>query len=150
MKIKLETNNLSGKVLRLEKGFFEGWLKNTIHSLKFLGEGRIEFSLVTDLQIQKLNKQFRGLNKPTDVLSLEYKNQQNCADDLLGEIFISVDTAKKQAVERSVSLKKELSFLFVHGLLHVFGYDHLNKKDYLKMFKTHQNIMPDFVWNDYL
>ncbi len=110
--------------------------------------GRIGLSLVDNKTIRKINKKYRKKDVPTDVVSLSYiENVRNKAvsfpvDDLIGEIFISVETAKKQADEYGWSLNEELIFLFVHGLLHVFGFDHMNESDKKIMFGLQERIIP--------
>lgn len=79
--------------------------------------------LCDDKEIKGLNKQFRGKNKATDVLSFE-AGEGAFAIPVLGDIVISVETARKQAKEEDHSLLEELTVLFVHGLLHLCGYDH--------------------------
>lgn len=109
--------------------------------------GRIGLSLVNDETIRKINKKYRKKDAPTDVVSLSWIENESAvsafdgADNMLGEIFISVDTAEKQAGEYGWSLKEELLFLFVHGLLHVFGFDHLNERDKKKMFALQDEIL---------
>lgn len=84
-------------------------------------KGREVSVLITDDdRIQELNKTYRNKNKPTDVLSFPMDDEQ-----LLGDIVISMDTAKAQAESFKVSLDEELSRLLVHGLLHLLGYDHV-------------------------
>jgi len=110
-------------------------------SLKSM-EGVIQLSLVSDDEIKNINAKYRGINKHTDVVSLSYINEMKFpGKDLLGEIFISLETAEKQAKENDISLQEELLFLFAHGLLHVFGYDHMNAKDKKRMFDLQEKIL---------
>lgn len=88
----------------------------------------IELSIVftDDNDIRELNKAYRDKDKPTDVLSfsqLEGGNQI-ASNTLLGDIVISLDTAQSQATELGVSFNQELVRLIIHGILHLFGYDH--------------------------
>lgn len=78
-------------------------------------------ALVGDARIQKLNRDFRGYDKPTDVLSFGGSDQH-----YLGDIVISVETANRQARRRRSNLKRELKVLTLHGFLHLLGYDHEN------------------------
>ncbi len=75
--------------------------------------------LVSDRKISQLNKKYRGKRGPTDVLSFEAGQ-----DDYLGDIIISVETAKRQAEELGHCLERELKILMIHGFLHLLGYDH--------------------------
>ena len=82
-------------------------------------EREISLLLADDETIQELNKSYRNMDKPTDVLSFEIES-----DVMLGDIIISVETAKRMAIEYNISLDREIAFLFIHGILHLLGYDH--------------------------
>lgn len=99
---------------------------------------------VDDLYITSLNRDYRGENCSTDVLSFALLD--NLPFDLgqyrlLGDIYISIETAKRQALEYNHSLVKELSFLAVHGFLHLLGYNHINKEDEKIMFEKQEWIL---------
>jgi len=84
--------------------------------------------ITDDLEIQKINSEFRGKDKPTDVISFAYRDEpfplnEGIAEEL-GDLYISLDTAVKQAEEYGVTLAAELKRLAIHGLLHLLGYDH--------------------------
>lgn len=83
----------------------------------------IELTFVGKQAIAKLNKFYRHKNCATDVISLSYYDK-NVIDPFVGEIFICVPYAREQAEKLGHSFKEELKFLFVHGLLHIFGFDH--------------------------
>ncbi|MFA5820539.1 MAG: rRNA maturation RNase YbeY [Candidatus Gracilibacteria bacterium] len=89
-----------------------------------------------DKKIRELNKKYRKKDKPTDVLSFGYKKGV-----WSGDIIISLDTAKKQAKEKGHSLEKELEILFVHGMLHVAGFDHETDAEEAKMEKVAAKIL---------
>jgi probable rRNA maturation factor len=82
-----------------------------------LGEGRASIILTSDGKIHELNKEFLNHDYPTDVITFELENKP-----LEGEIYISIDTAERQAAEYKVSLTNELKRLAVHGILHLAGY----------------------------
>ena len=89
----------------------------------------LSISLVNDREIAILNREHRGKNKPTDVLSFPLdpstsSGQANVPERLLGDIVISVDTATRQAAEYDALLQNEINRLLIHGILHVLGYDH--------------------------
>ena len=79
-------------------------------------------ALVGDARIRELNRDFRGYDKPTDVLS--FAASPPAEPDYLGDIVISVETASRQAERRHSILKRELEVLSLHGFLHLLGYDH--------------------------
>ncbi len=93
---------------------------------KVIGINLKELSLVfiTPAVIRQLNAQYRRHDKVTDVLSFTYQ-----AKPIVGELFICLDQALKQAKRRNHSLTKEMNLLFVHGLLHLAGYDHMKSNE---------------------
>jgi probable rRNA maturation factor len=102
-------------------------------------DDRVEISLLLtdDAEIHALNREYRGVDRPTDVLSFPMDEALPDAPDLvsgadvhiLGDIIISTDTVLRQAEEYGHSVERELIFLFVHGLLHLLGYDHVNSEE---------------------
>jgi probable rRNA maturation factor len=84
--------------------------------------GQATVLLTTDAVIRKLNRQFRGKDKTTDVLS--FSAEGIGAEKIAGDLAISVPTARKQAVEQRHSLSTEIKVLILHGLLHLAGHDH--------------------------
>jgi len=112
-------------------------------ALEVLGLNKAEFSivLVSDAQIKRLNKLYRNKDKPTDVLSFPIGEKVN-GWLILGDIVISVDTAKKQAQELGYSLEEELKRLLVHGLVHLLGYDHeLGGEEEKKFFELEEFVL---------
>ncbi|OAB33951.1 rRNA maturation RNase YbeY [Paenibacillus glacialis] len=106
-------------------------------------DGEVALTFVNDEQIHELNRDYRGIDRPTDVLSfamndslddelaivyeLEGGAEMEELPDVLGDIIISVSRAKLQSEEFGHSLEREIGFLFVHGFLHLLGYDHQDK-----------------------
>jgi len=125
--------------------FFKEILGTVIKELK-IKDKKIEASLnlVGEAKIRELNKKYRGKDKITDVLSfpLEESRLKKHAILPLGDIFICLPFAVKEAERQSISLKKELAWLTVHGFLHLLGYDHeKSKQDAEKMFKLEKKIL---------
>lgn len=89
-------------------------------------------------QIQELNKNYRQIDKVTDVLSFPNDDPD---DKTLGDIFISMDKAKEQAISYGHSFEREVGFLAVHGYLHLLGYDHHSKEDEEKMVFMQESIL---------
>jgi probable rRNA maturation factor len=85
-------------------------------------KGEVSVLLTTDAAIRKLNTRFRHKNKATDVLS--FPAEGIGAEEIAGDLAISVPTARRQAVEQGHSLSTEIKVLILHGLLHLSGYDH--------------------------
>lgn len=107
----------------------------------------VHLVLVDDRLIKKLNREYRGKAKATDVLSFSYIEESSFPEkNLIGEIAISIPTAKKQAREHHKTLAQEVQFLFVHGLLHIFGYDHEETNDRREMFDLQDEILQTKSW----
>jgi len=88
---------------------------------KTISDDEIEFILTNNEEIHEINLTTRGVDKPTDVLSFPYENMPNTP---LGSIVISVDFVEQKSKEYNHSFEDELALLFIHGLLHLVGYDH--------------------------
>jgi probable rRNA maturation factor len=129
-------------------------------------EGEVALSFVDDEAIHELNKQYRGIDKPTDVLSfamseageeefeIHYdqagedepdekpsEGEEDSFIEPLGDIIISVPRAVEQAEDYGHSVERELGFLFVHGFLHLIGYDHHSEEDEKSMFAKQEDIL---------
>ncbi len=101
--------------------------------------------IVDDNKIHEINRDYRQIDKSTDVISFAMEdNDQYYVAGMprsLGDIFISIDHAKTQAKDYGHSLKREMCFLFTHGLLHLLGYDHMNEDDEKEMFDLQKQIL---------
>jgi probable rRNA maturation factor len=106
----------------------ERWQTFGEKALEALGKGRSEATIafVSDRQIKKLNETFRGVGKPTDVLSFPAGVDQfdEKAPNNLGDVAISVQRAECQAQENGLAFENEIAQLILHGLMHLCGYDH--------------------------
>lgn len=96
--------------------------------LAAMGEAGAELvvSLVGDAEIHALNRDYRGKDRPTDVLAFAMREGEPTPDggNVLGDVVISLDTAARQATERGVAVAAEVRDLLIHGILHLLGYDH--------------------------
>jgi probable rRNA maturation factor len=108
------------------------WLAFTDRALRAIATDNREATvvLVSDDAIRKLNRQFRGKDYPTDVLSFPSQTEpfENEIRNHLGEVVISVERAAAQAKENGLSFENEMQQLILHGLLHLCGYDHETDK----------------------
>ena len=116
--------------------FFEMLSKEVFSKVDYNCKVEVSLLLTSDEIIKELNNQYRNKDKPTDVLSFPMEDKL-----MLGDIAISIDTAKKQAEEREIALEREVAFLFIHGLLHLLGYDHIEKEDEVIMFKKQDELL---------
>lgn len=117
--------------------------------MELLGSYTISLSIVSSEKIQEINRDYRNIDRPTDVISFAYQEEGN--EDLplidLGEILICLDVAKKQSIEFNHSYKRELAFLFIHGTLHLLGYDHMEEKEAEEMFALQNDILNSFSYD---
>ncbi|MEJ3718292.1 rRNA maturation RNase YbeY [Paenibacillus polymyxa] len=120
-------------------------------------DGEVALTFVNDDQIHELNRDYRGIDRPTDVLSFAMKetldeeleiiyeptedNPLNDVPDVLGDIIISVQTAQAQSQEYGHSIERELGFLFVHGFLHLLGYDHQDDASEAEMMGKQEAVL---------
>ena len=137
---KVKQNKNTQKI----KSIFSLIEKKIIDFLNIKDNIEINVLIVNDEEMQVINMETRGKNCTTDVLSLplevEYENKK-----LLGDIIISMDKAIKQSEEMNNSLEEEISFLFCHGMLHLLGYNHNNKKEEKKMIKLQDQVLKGVV-----
>ena len=138
------------KIIKLNQGKTKGIIKKVLQNLKVDKEIEISVLFTDDKFIRSLNNKYRGIDKPTDVLSfnlqegaLKYPEVES--DKLLGDIIISVETAQRQANNLNHSMEKELTILLIHGLLHLTGYDHEKGKDYKIMQGKESKILKIFA-----
>jgi probable rRNA maturation factor len=94
--------------------------------------------LVDNQEIHKINLQYRGIDRSTDVISFE-----DDEDDYIGEIFISIDKVIEQSRTYNHSVEREFAFLLIHGLLHLQGYDHQTSAEEKIMFEKQEEILTE-------
>ncbi|WP_449461057.1 rRNA maturation RNase YbeY [Streptococcus suis] len=117
-------------------------------------------TFVDNKRVHEVNLEYRGIDRPTDVVSLEYKSESEIVfdeEDLLdnpelaemmedfdayiGELYISIDKAREQAEDYGHSYEREMGFLAVHGFLHINGYDHYTPEEEAEMFGLQEEIL---------
>ncbi|NCB33226.1 MAG: rRNA maturation RNase YbeY [Erysipelotrichia bacterium] len=111
---------------------------------------QLSVTFVRSRTIHQINLEYRGIDRPTDVISfaindIGFKGELAEEAEDLGDIFINIDYAKKQAEQYGHSLKREIGFLFTHGMLHCLGYDHMKTKDEKIMFALQDQILDPIV-----
>ena len=111
--------------------------------------GEVSITLTNNDYIHELNRQYRGIDRPTDVISfairddMEFEMVEGMND--LGDIFINIDYARKQAKQYGHSYQREIAFLFTHGMLHCLGYDHMKEEDEKVMFALQDEILDPVI-----
>ncbi len=108
----------------------------------------VEFNIiiVDNNKIRELNRDYRKIDRETDVISFALEDNMTIKLDhrMLGDIYISIDKARLQAVEYNHSLLRELAFLSIHGLLHLLGYDHMSSDEEKIMFDKQKEILDSY------
>ena len=99
----------------------KAWSSFAVRALRAIGKTKASATIafVSNKRIRELNRQFRGIDKATDVLSFPAEEESN-----LGDVAVSVETAATQARENGLTLDQEIAQLILHGLLHLSGFDH--------------------------
>ena len=113
-------------------------------ALAFLNNTDTDITIIIedDPFIQKLNRQYRGINSPTDVLSFDIDHiDPETGRRYLGDIIISAETASRQAQEHGVQIMDEIRLLIVHGILHLFGFDHSSPEEEREMWSKQEEII---------
>ena len=141
---KFKVYNLTEENITKETKIMKKYLKKCLR-LEQVENASFNVILTDNEKLKELNTKYRNIEKETDVISfaLEDEKEEEIISNkrVLGDIYISVEKAREQSVEYGHTLKRELSFLAVHGLLHLLGYDHIEKKDEEKMFKKQELIL---------
>jgi probable rRNA maturation factor len=122
-------------------------LKKVVKAIKKIEQIKnkhvVSFILVNDEEIHSINKQYRNIDRPTDVIS--FANIDSSEDGILpyelGDIFISIDKTKEQAKSYEHSFLREFCFLACHGMLHLLGYDHQNPEDEKELIAKQKLVM---------
>lgn len=133
-----------------EKVIEEKELKKLIkYALKYMSLKDVSFSVifVDNNTIHELNKNYRNIDRVTDVITFrlaDYEEVKCGKITILGDIYISLDKALEQSKEYGHSYLRELSFLLIHGFLHLLGYDHMNEEDEKKMFTLQEEILDGY------
>ena len=119
-----------------------------LESLKIEGlddNKEISISFVDNKEIKELNKEYRGVDKETDVLSFPLEDDFGVDDELLGDIIISIEKADEQSREFGHSIIREIGYLTAHSMFHLMGYDHLNEEDKEIMRGKEKQVMKNLM-----
>jgi len=137
--IKEENRNLPVSIKILKK------LSRAAFSLTGKEAGDISLVVCDDQFISRLNTKYKGIEAPTDVLSFTMREEETpqIGSNILGDIIISIDTARRQANAMGETLDEEFLILFIHGLLHLLGYTHNYQKDEKTMMEFTNKILSE-------
>lgn len=139
----IEINNLTNENLDEIKEL-DAYTKYLLEYMKI--DASFSVIIVDNEKIHEINKQYRNIDRPTDVISfaLEENEDYEVQERLLGDIYISIDKVYEQAKEYNHSVKRELFFLVTHGFLHLLGYDHMTKEEEKEMFSLQEEILDSY------
>jgi len=143
-----ETNEMTEEAIEQ----IEGLLNLAQKKLQITEPCELSVTFVDNDRIQEINREYRGKDKPTDVISFaleelgEGEIQISGANmpRVLGDIIISTDKAREQATDYGHSVERELGFLAVHGFLHLLGYDHETEAEEKEMFDLQRSILDEY------
>ncbi len=140
--MKVNIYNQSNKELKKEISELKKFVKFSVNELN-IKDCYFNIIFVNNDYIKDLNKNYRNIDRETDVITFALEDDKTVISKVrvLGDIYISIDKAMSQAEEYGHSLKREISFLTIHGILHLLGYDHMNEKDEKKMFSLQDEIL---------
>ena len=129
---------------------YQKLMEKTFKKLNIKKDYEVDVNLIDNERIHEINREYRHVDRSTDVISFAFLDHvdgevtiKGDIPTLLGEIFISVDKAEEQANAYGHSLLREMSFLFVHGLLHLLGYDHMTKEEETVMSSLQEEILKE-------
>lgn len=128
---------------------FEEIAQKAEQRLKLSDDYELSVTFVRSRTIHTINRDYRGIDRPTDVISfairddMEFEMVEGMND--LGDIFINIDYARKQAKQYGHSYRREIAFLFTHGMLHCLGYDHMKEEDEKVMFALQDDILDPVI-----
>lgn len=115
--------------------------KSVCHFLKIKKQLVFDINLTNELEIRNINKKYRHINKVTDVITFAFNDNKEVSTFLLGEIYVCYPFCLKQASQAKTSFDYEFYFVIVHGILHMFGFEHKTKQTLSKMLKITQMIL---------
>lgn len=152
MQLQLDINDETGVVHEDIQTLVANLLHHALEEEKMTGEIEVSVTFMSDEAIQSINKAYRAIDAPTDVISFaleelgegEVEMNVEGMPTMLGDILIAVPTAERQAKTYGHSVKREIGFLTLHGLLHLLGYDHMTEEEEQEMFGRQEEILQSF------
>lgn len=147
----IEVNYNAISELPNEEKLIKEVVSRVLEEEKVLPEVDVYITLTNNEEIHKINKEYRDVDRPTDVLSFpmyerdEIAGLKNDTDDeiekILGDIIVSIEKVREQAEEYGHSFERELAYLVTHGMLHLLGYDHMIEEEKTVMRKREEEIL---------
>ena len=142
MVVKIEIFNNSSYSIELDD--FKEYFLSIMKDLQ-VEDALVNIIIVDNEEIKKINKEYRNIDNVTDVISFALEDVEfKTPFRILGDIYISYEKVKEQALKYEHSEKRELYFLATHGLLHLLGYDHMNEKEEKIMFDLQKELLDKY------
>lgn len=149
MKIYIDYNNEQDKIEPPEdiERLIEICTAAALEEEEISDDAEVSVTLVDNARIRELNKEFRDIDRETDVLSFPMEDEEGFEVDpdndavLLGDIVISLEKAQSQAEEYGHSFRREVAFLLTHSLFHLLGYDHMTADEEKEMFSKQEKVL---------
>ena len=129
-----------------ELDILNNYVKYLVKKLK-LDKCEFNIIIVDNEKIHKINKEYRNVDRPTDVISFAMEDNMDIKYEdfrLLGDIYISIDKCYEQAKEYEHSRVREICFLATHGILHLLGYDHMEEEEEKEMFRLQEELLDGY------
>ena len=129
-----------------ELDILNNYVKYLVKKLK-LDKCEFNIIIVDNDKIHKINKEYRNVDRPTDVISFAMEDNMDIKYEdfrLLGDIYISIDKCYEQAKEYEHSRVREICFLATHGILHLLGYDHMEEEEEKEMFGLQEELLDGY------
>lgn len=139
-------NNTDKEILELD--YLNEYIKYVVEKEK-IEDAIFNIIFVSNEEIHRINREYRKVDRVTDVISFALEDDEDNFDEVrvLGDIYIAIDVAYEQAIEYNHSRLREVCFLATHGILHLLGYDHMNKEDEEKMFSHQEELLSGYGIN---
>lgn len=134
--VQIEVQYQSKETPLPTESMFQKWVEVVLaaHTIKISEESEMTLRIVDEEESQSLNAQFRGKNKPTNVLSFSYSDEEMPSQDpLLGDLVLCAPVIKKEALEQHKTMEAHWAHMVIHGSLHLLGYDHETSEQAEKM-----------------
>ncbi len=145
MEVSFEFINQTAIALDYLEEIYKALIERTLNKLQISDDVELSVVFVDEQEIHRINNEYRHIDRPTDVISFALEDNNELAivgmPRCLGDIFICTSYAANQAIEYGHSEKREYCFLFIHGLLHLLGYDHMDENDEKVMFALQEEIL---------
>jgi probable rRNA maturation factor len=145
--VSVLVNNVQKKVAVDESliGLLSRAVQAVLKDEGYREDAEVSLVFVDDDYIQELNKKYRGVDSPTDVLSFAMLEGESLPEEeeevILGDVVISLETVGRQAREFGHSFQREAAYLTVHGVLHLLGYDHQEEENHRKMREREEDVL---------